>query len=64
MPLGIVNVKIRSRVVQHLHPLNRVAILPHGTLYNQWGRGGRAPQDFDFDSISVFRDGNVTRYPF
>ena len=65
MPLGMVNIKIKSMVVAEPLStlLNRVVILPNGTLYNQWGRFGRAPQDFDFDSISVFRDGNVTRYP-
>ena len=39
-----------------------VVILPTGELVYEMGQG-KAPQAFDFDSISVFRDGNVTRYP-
>lgn len=41
MPLGMVNIKIKSRLVAE--PLStllyKVVILRHGTLHNQWGRG-------------------------
>ena len=35
-------------------------MLPVGELVNEVGQG-KAPQAFDFDSIAVFRDGNVTK---
>lgn len=56
MLLGMVNIKVKSRVVVEAMstPLNSIAILPHGRTRTQWGRGRKAPQAFDLNFAGIW----------
>ena len=43
MPLGMVKIKIKSRVVADSTLLNRIVILPYGIYVISGGRGRKAP---------------------
>lgn len=56
MALGMVDIKIKSRLVAGALStlLNRIVILPHGVTCHQWGRGRQAPHAFDLNRAGMW----------